>query len=31
MKAGPDGIRVLDIFAPVREEYLKPGEGFGGG
>ncbi|MGI9354705.1 MAG: cupin domain-containing protein [Rhizobiaceae bacterium] len=31
MKAGSDGVRVLDIFAPVREEYLKPGEGFGGG
>ena len=30
MKAGPDGIKVLDIFAPIREEYLKPGEGFGG-
>ena len=28
MKAGPDGVRVLDIFAPIREEYLKPGEGF---
>jgi len=30
MKAGPEGVKVLDIFAPVREEYLKPGEGFGG-
>ncbi len=29
MKAGPEGAVVLDIFAPVREEYLKPGEGFG--
>lgn len=29
MKAGPDGAVVLDIFAPIREEYLKPGEGFG--
>ena len=28
MKAGSDGIKVLDIFAPVREAYLKPGEGF---
>lgn len=28
MKAGPDGARVLDIFAPVREDYLRPGEGF---
>ncbi|NKB54487.1 MAG: cupin domain-containing protein [Rhizobiaceae bacterium] len=29
MKGGPDGARVLDIFAPIRREYLKPGEGFG--
>ena len=28
MKAGPRGIKVLDIFAPVREDYLKPGERF---
>ena len=28
MKAGSEGIRVLDIFAPVRADYLKPGEGF---
>ena len=29
MKAGPHGVKVLDIFAPVRNEYLTPGEGFG--
>lgn len=29
MKAGPDGAVVLDIFAPIRSDYLKPGEGFG--
>jgi len=29
MKGGPQGARVLDIFAPIRQEYLKPGEGFG--
>ena len=28
MKAGAEGVRVLDIFAPLREDYLKPGEGF---
>lgn len=28
MKAGLDGVKVLDIFAPVRADYLKPGEGF---
>ena len=28
MKAGTDGVKVLDIFAPIREAYLKPGEGF---
>ena len=28
MKGGPDGVKVLDIFAPLREAYLKPGEGF---
>ena len=28
MKAGSEGVRVLDIFAPIREDYLKPGEGF---
>jgi quercetin dioxygenase-like cupin family protein len=28
MRAGPDGCRVLDIFAPPRPEYKKPGRGF---
>lgn len=28
MKAGLDGAKILDIFAPVRADYLKPGEGF---
>ena len=27
--AGPEGLRVLDIFAPPRAEYTKPGSGFG--
>jgi quercetin dioxygenase-like cupin family protein len=31
LKAGPEGCRVLDIFAPPRAEYKKPGSGFGGG
>jgi len=26
--AGPDGARVLDIFAPPRDEYRKAGSGF---
>jgi len=29
MRAGPDGALVLDIFSPPREEYRKPGQGFG--
>ncbi|MEM7300907.1 MAG: cupin domain-containing protein [Pseudomonadota bacterium] len=29
IKAGADGLVVLDIFAPPREAYLKPGSGFG--
>lgn len=29
MKAGPDGAKVLDVFAPARDDYTKPGEGFG--
>jgi quercetin dioxygenase-like cupin family protein len=29
MRAGPEGCRVLDIFAPPRAEYKKPGSGFG--
>jgi len=27
-KAGPDGAKVLDIFAPPREAYRKSGSGF---
>jgi hypothetical protein len=30
MRAGPDGARVLDIFAPPRADYKKPGKGVGG-
>ena len=29
MRAGPDGCRILDIFAPPRDEYRQPGSGFG--
>ncbi len=29
MRAGANGARVLDIFAPPRKEYEKPGSGFG--
>ena len=29
MRAGADGARVLDFFAPPRSEYKKPGSGFG--
>ena len=29
MKAGPDGMVVLDVFAPPRETYKKAGSGFG--
>jgi quercetin dioxygenase-like cupin family protein len=28
-RAGPSGAKVLDIFAPPREEYRKAGSGFG--
>ncbi|MGB1027020.1 MAG: cupin domain-containing protein, partial [Rhodospirillaceae bacterium] len=28
-RAGPDGAKVLDIFAPPREDYRKAGSGFG--
>lgn len=31
MRAGPEGCRVLDIFAPPRDEYRTPGSGFGTG
>ncbi len=27
-RAGPKGVRILDIFSPPREEYRKPGSGF---
>lgn len=27
-KAGPDGAKVLDVFAPPREAYRKSGSGF---
>ena len=27
--AGPDGALIFDVFAPPREEYKNPGEGFG--
>lgn len=29
MRAGPSGAVVLDVFSPPREEYRKPGSGFG--
>ncbi len=29
MRAGPDGARILDIFAPPRPEYRVAGSGFG--
>jgi quercetin dioxygenase-like cupin family protein len=29
IKAGPAGAVVLDVFSPPREEYRKPGSGFG--
>jgi len=31
LRAGADGCRVLDIFAPPRAEYRKAGKGFGTG
>lgn len=31
MRAGPEGARVLDIFAPPRAEYRVAGSGFGSG
>ena len=30
VRTGDVGAMVLDVFAPPREEYKKPGEGFGG-
>lgn len=29
LKAGPNGAKVLDVFSPPRDEYRKPGSGFG--
>lgn len=29
MRAGPSGAVVLDVFSPPREEYRRPGSGFG--
>ena len=29
MRSGPDGLVVLDVFAPPREAYKKAGSGFG--
>lgn len=29
-RAGPEGATILDIFAPPRDEYKKPGAGFSG-
>jgi len=29
MRAGPDGCRIMDIFAPPRDEYRQAGAGFG--
>ncbi len=31
LRAGPEGCRVLDIFAPPRGAYRNPGSGFGDG
>lgn len=31
LRAGSKGAKVLDVFAPPREDYKKPGAGFGGG
>ena len=31
MQAGPQGVKVLDIFGPPREEYKTPGSGYGPG
>lgn len=29
VRAGPEGASILDVFAPPRDEYRKPGSGFG--
>lgn len=29
LRAGPEGATVLDVFAPPRAEYRRPGRGFG--
>ena len=29
VRTGEEGAKVLDVFAPPRDEYRKPGEGFG--
>jgi quercetin dioxygenase-like cupin family protein len=29
IRAGAEGAKVLDVFSPPREEYKKPGSGFG--
>ena len=29
IRAGPEGATILDVFAPPREAYTKPGSGFG--
>jgi hypothetical protein len=26
---GPDGAVILDVFSPPRDEYMRPGSGFG--
>jgi quercetin dioxygenase-like cupin family protein len=31
MRAGPQGCRIIDVFAPPRDEYRSPGSGFGNG
>ncbi len=30
IKAGSEGAVIVDVFAPIRQAYLKPGEGFDG-
>ena len=31
IKAGPEGALILDVFAPPRPEYKRPGSGYGSG